>query len=254
MLAIVLLLVALGLSIGSFAGVVAHRVPRGESILGGRSHCDRCGELVAAFDNVPVISWLILRGRCRRCGQPIPVRYPLVELGLAVAFVATYLVLEDEGLAVVVLGLVFVAVLAVITLTDLEHRIIPNKVMIFAAVAGLALVLAGDLDSLGERLIATAAAGGALLLVALAAPRGMGMGDVKLVAVMGFYLGSAVAPALLIGFAAGSAYGIALIALRGAQARKQRVPFGPFLALGGLIGLLAGNEMVDWYTSTFFSA
>lgn len=252
MLAIVLLLLALGLSIGSFAGVVAHRVPRGESVVGGRSHCDHCGELVSARDNLPVVSWVLLRGRCRHCDGPIPVRYPLIELGLAVAFVVTYLVLEDEGVTEVLLGLVFVSVLAVITLTDLEHRIIPNTVMIFAVVVGLALVLAGDLDGLGERLIAMAAAGGALLLVALAAPRGMGMGDVKLVAVMGLYLGSAVAPALLIGFAAGSVYGLALIAIRGAQARKQRVPFGPFLALGGLIGLLAGSEMVDWYTSAFF--
>ena len=243
----------LGLLIGSFAGVIAHRLPIGESIVTGRSRCDHCGATVAAYDNIPVLSWLLLRGRCRHCGASIPVRYPLIEAGLALAFAATYLVLEDEGAAEVVLGLVFVTVLAIVTLTDLEDRIIPNTVLIGATVVGLVIVAAFLSDQLAERLIAAAAAGGGLLLVALAYPRGMGMGDVKLAGVMGLYLGSAVAPALLIGFLTGSLLGIALIARHGAEARKQAVPFGPFLALGGLVGLLAGDEIVDWYTNTFLS-
>jgi leader peptidase (prepilin peptidase)/N-methyltransferase len=243
----------LGLLIGSFAGVIAHRLPIGESFVTGRSRCDSCGQEVAADDNIPVVSWLLLRGRCRHCGASIPARYPLIEAGLGAAFAAVYLVLEDQGAAEVALGLVFVTTLAIITLTDLEDRIIPNTVLIAATVVGLAIVVAFLDDQLGERLIAAAAAGGGLLLVALAYPRGMGMGDVKLAGVMGLYLGSAVAPALLIGFLTGSLLGIALIARHGAEARKQAVPFGPFLALGGLIGLLAGDEMVDWYTNTFLS-
>jgi leader peptidase (prepilin peptidase)/N-methyltransferase len=243
----------LGLLIGSFAGVIAHRLPIGESFVTGRSRCDSCGEPVAAYDNIPVVSWLLLRGRCRHCGASIPARYPLIEAGLGAAFAAIYLVLEDQGAAEVALGLVFATTLAIVTLTDLEDRIIPNTVLIAATVVGLAIVAAFLTDQLVERLIAAAAAGGGLLLVALAYPRGMGMGDVKLAGVMGLYLGAAVAPALLIGFLTGSVLGIALIARHGAEARKQAVPFGPFLALGGLIGLLAGDEIVDWYTNTFIS-
>jgi len=241
----------LGLLLGSFAGVVADRVPRKESPFGGRSHCDRCGELVAAFDNVPVLSWLVLKGRCRSCGESIPVRYPLTELGLGAGFAAAYLVLRDEGAAEVALGCSFLFVLAVITLTDLEHRIIPNAVLAPAAVVAVGLTALGDPGDLPAKLIAAAIAGGVLLLVSLAYPRGMGMGDVKLAFVMGLFLGRAVAPALLVGFAAGALYGVALIARHGSGARKQAVPFGPFLAIGGVIGLFLGDQLVDWYLDSF---
>ncbi len=187
---------------GSFLSVVAHRVPRGESIVGPRSRCASCGAQIAAYDNIPILSWFVLRGRCRSCGERISARYPLIEIGTGLAFAATALVLRGEP-AQLVLGLVFVATLAAITLTDLELRVIPNKVLIVSALAGVALAAALDPSSLPERAIAAAAAGGGLFLVALAYPRGMGLGDVKLAAVMGLYLGRAVAPALLIAFAAG---------------------------------------------------
>jgi leader peptidase (prepilin peptidase) / N-methyltransferase len=235
---------------GSFLSVVAHRVPRGESIVGPRSRCAGCGSQIAAYDNIPILSWILLRGRCRSCGERISVRYPLIEIGTGLLFAVTVLVLHGEP-AQLVLGLVFVATLAAITLTDLELRIIPNKILIVSALAGVALVVALDPSSLPERAIGAAAAGGLLFAVALAYPRGMGMGDVKLAAVMGLYLGRSVAPALLIAFAAGSIFGLALIARQGASARKQAVPFGPFLALGGVVGLLAGTEIVDWYLGTF---
>jgi leader peptidase (prepilin peptidase)/N-methyltransferase len=235
---------------GSFLSVVAHRIPRGESIVGPRSRCASCGVQIAAYDNIPILSWLLLRGRCRHCGERISVRYPLIEVATGLLFAATALVFHDEP-AQLVLGLVFVATLAAITLTDLELRVIPNKVLIVSAVAGVALAAVLDSASLPERAIAAAAAGGLLFAVALAYPRGMGMGDVKLAAVMGLYLGRSVAPALLIGFAAGSLFGLALIARHGAAARKQAVPFGPFLALGGVAALLAGEQMVDWYLGTF---
>jgi leader peptidase (prepilin peptidase) / N-methyltransferase len=235
---------------GSFLSVVAHRVPRGESIVGPRSRCPGCGTQIAAYDNIPIVSWLLLRGRCRHCGERISVRYPLIEAGTGLAFAATVLVLRDEP-AQLVLGLVFVATLATIVLTDLELRLIPNKVLIVSAVAGVALAAALDLSSLPERAIAATAAGGLLFAVALAYPRGMGLGDVKLAAVMGLYLGRAVAPALLIAFAAGALVGLALIARDGAAARKRAIPFGPFLALGGFVGLLAGEEIVSWYLDAF---
>lgn len=235
---------------GSFLSVVAHRVPRRESIVGPRSKCASCGEQIAAYDNIPILSWLLLRGRCRHCGERISARYPLIEVGTGVLFAVTALVLRDDP-AQLVLGLVFVATLAAITLTDLELRIIPNRVLIVAAVAGVVLAAVLEPASLPERAIAAVAAGGLLFTVALAYPRGMGMGDVKLAAVMGLYLGRSVAPALLVAFAAGSLFGLALIARHGAAARKQAVPFGPFLAVGGVVGLLAGEQLVEWYLGTF---
>jgi leader peptidase (prepilin peptidase) / N-methyltransferase len=239
-----------GAVMGSFVSVVAHRVPRGESILGPRSRCPACGAQIAAYDNVPVVSWLVLRGRARCCGAPISPRYPLVELSLGALYAATVLVLWDDP-GEIALGLVFVTTLAAVTLTDLEQRIIPNKILLFAAPLAVVIAAFTDPGSLPERAIAAAAAGGLLLAAALAYPRGMGLGDVKLAATMGFFLGRAVAPALLVALLAGSLVGLALIARHGAEARKRAIPFGPFLALGGVVGLLAGEELVDWYLGTF---
>jgi leader peptidase (prepilin peptidase) / N-methyltransferase len=239
-----------GIVTGSFVGVVAHRLPRGLSIVGPRSVCDSCGAQIAAYDNVPVLSWLFLRGHCRSCDARIPLRYPLVELAVGVAFAATAIVLHDDP-AELALGLLFVAMLAAITLTDLERRIIPNVVLLAGAVAGVVLVAATDPSSLPERAIAGVAAGGLLLLIVLAYPRGMGMGDAKLAAVMGLYLGSAVAPALMIAVLVGTVAGVAVMLMHGPAARKVAVPFGPFLALGGVVALLAGQQLIDWYLRTF---
>jgi leader peptidase (prepilin peptidase)/N-methyltransferase len=238
-----------GLLAGSFVTVVAHRVPRGESIVGPRSRCPACGMQIAAYDNVPVFSWLLLRGHARCCGVGISARYPLTELTMGVLYALTVVVLWDDP-GEVALGLVFVTTLMAITLTDLERRIIPNKILIVAAVLGVAIIAATDPGSLPVRAISAAAAGGLLFAAALAYPRGMGLGDVKLAAVMGLFLGRNVAPAILVALLVGSAAGLAMIARHGAAARKQAIPFGPFLAVGGVAGLLAGNEMVDWYLGT----
>jgi leader peptidase (prepilin peptidase)/N-methyltransferase len=239
-----------GLMAGSFATVVSHRVPRGESIVGPRSRCPSCGAQIAAHDNIPILSWAVLRGRSRCCGQPISARYPLTELALAVLYALTVVVLWGDT-AEVLLGLVFVTTLVAVTVTDLEERIIPNKVLLVAAVIGVVIVAITDPASIPQRAIATAAAGGGLFLVALAYPRGMGLGDVKLAALMGLYLGRNVAPAIIVALLAGSIVGTVLIARHGAAARKRAIPFGPFLALGGVVGLLLGNQIVDWYLSTF---
>jgi leader peptidase (prepilin peptidase)/N-methyltransferase len=239
-----------GLLAGSFVTVVAHRVPRGESIVGPRSRCPACGVQIAAYDNVPVVSWTLLRGRARCCGAAISARYPLTELALGALYAATVLVLWDDP-GEVALGLVFVTTLVAVTLTDLERRIIPNKILLFAAVLGAAIAAIADPGSLPERAIAAAAAGGLLFAAALAYPRGMGLGDVKLAATMGIFLGRNVAPAILVALLAGSLVGLAMIARHGAAARKQAIPFGPFLALGGVVGLLLGDQMVDWYLGTF---
>jgi leader peptidase (prepilin peptidase) / N-methyltransferase len=246
------LLSCAGLAIGSFATVVAHRVPRGESIATGRSRCPSCEATIAAYDNVPVLSWLVLRGHCRGCGERISPRYPLTELAMAALFAATLLILGTDDVGELALGLALCTVLVTVTLTDLERRVIPNTVLLVGALVGVGIAAATDPGSLPERALAAAAAGGFLFCVALAYPRGMGMGDVKLVAVMGLYLGRAVAPALLIGFAAGAVVGLVMIARQGAAARKQAIPFGPFLALGGIVGLWYGDAIVDWYLNTFF--
>jgi leader peptidase (prepilin peptidase) / N-methyltransferase len=239
-----------GLLIGSFLTVVAHRLPRGESVVGGRSHCPACGAQIAAYDNVPVLSWLALRGRARCCGAAISPRYPLTELAVGALYAATALVLWDDA-AALALGLVFVTVLVAVTLTDLERRIIPNKILLAGAIAAVAIAAATDPDSLPERALAALAAGGLLLAAALAYPRGMGLGDVKLAATMGLFLGREVGPAILVALLAGSLVGLAMIARYGAAARKRAIPFGPFLALGGIVGLLVGEELLDWYLGTF---
>ena len=239
-----------GLMAGSFVTVVAHRLPRGESVVGPRSRCPACGAQIAAYDNVPVFSWLVLRGRARCCGAAISARYPATELATGLLYAATVLALWDDP-GEIALGLVFVTALVAVTLTDLERKIIPNKILLVAAVLGVAIAAVSDPGSLPERAAAAAAAGGLLFLAALAYPRGMGLGDVKLAAVMGVFLGRNVGAALLVALLAGSLVGLGIMAREGAAARKRGIPFGPFLALGGVVGLLAGDELTDWYLGTF---
>ena len=240
----------LGAIVGSFLNVVAYRLPRRESLVTPASHCPKCGVPVRPYDNIPVLSWLLLRGRCRGCGERISARYPLVEAGAAVLCIGA--VLTHETAAGIALSVALVLLLIPAALIDLEHRIIPNRLTAVGAV--LALVLGTALDPAGEpaRLVAGAAAGGFLLVAAMAYPAGMGMGDVKLAGVMGLFLGAAVAPALLIALLSGVAYGAFVMTRAGAGAgRKTAIPFGPFLALGGIVAVLAGQPIVDWYTSTF---
>jgi leader peptidase (prepilin peptidase) / N-methyltransferase len=249
---LVAILFIAGAILGSFATAVAHRLPRGENWVSERSRCPECGAQIRARDNVPIASWLLLRGRCRDCGAPISARYPLAELTLGALFAATYLILEDDEWWQITLGLVLCLVLVTITLTDLDRRIIPNKVVLAGSIVAVALVAIGDPDSLVEHAASAAIAGGLMFVVALAYPRGMGMGDAKLVAMIGLFIGRAVAPATLIGFALGAVVGVAMIARRGSAARKQAIPFGPFLAVGGVIGLWFGDDMVEWYLDEFF--
>jgi leader peptidase (prepilin peptidase) / N-methyltransferase len=235
-----------GLMAGSYATAVAHRVPRGISTVMQRSECTSCGAQIAAYDNVPVVSWAILRGRARCCGALISPRYPLTELATGLCFAATALVYWDDP-AEIAIGFVFVTMLAAITLTDLERRIIPNKILLVGSILCVAIAAPTDPGGLPERAIAAAAAGGLMFAVVLAYPKGMGLGDVKLTAVMGLFLGRAVAPAILAALLIGTVVGLAIIARDGAEARKTAIPFGPFLALGGIVGLLAGEELIDLY-------
>jgi leader peptidase (prepilin peptidase)/N-methyltransferase len=239
-----------GALVGSFLNVVIYRLPRRESLVKPASHCPSCGTPVRPYDNIPVVSWLLLRGHCRSCGSAISPRYPLVEVLTAALCVGAVFA---HGSAVgIALSLLTILVVVPVALIDLEHRIIPNRITGPAAVIALGLGLALDPSGEPTRLIAGAAAGGFLLLAALAYPGGMGMGDVKLAGVLGLCLGKAVAPALLAALLAGTLVGVAVIARKGAQeGRKTAIPFGPFLALGALVAVFAGGQMVDLYINHF---
>jgi len=240
----------IGAIFGSFLNVVAYRLPRHESLLTPASHCPKCGTPVKPYDNIPILSWLLLHGRCRSCSEPISPRYPLIEaLTAALCFGAA---LAGSSPVDVVLGIVLILLVVPAALIDLEYRIIPNRITALGAV--LALVIGTALDPSGEptRLIAGAGAGGFLLLAALAYPGGMGMGDVKLAGMMGLFLGVAVIPAIAVALISGVLVGAVIIARDGQQAgRKTAVPFGPFLALGAIVGVFAGSSLVDLYVNHF---
>jgi leader peptidase (prepilin peptidase)/N-methyltransferase len=205
---------------------------------------------VRPYDNIPVVSWLLLRGRCRSCSGAISPRYPIVEA--ATALLCAGVVLAKGSAASVALGVLLVLVLVPCALIDLEHRIIPNAITLPAAVLAVAVGAALDPSGEPQRLIAGAAAGGFLFVAAVAYPRGMGMGDVKLAAVLGLFLGRAVAPAMLIALLAGVVVGAVVMAQAGVRAgRKTAVPFGPFLALGGIVSIFAGNPIVTAYLHHF---
>jgi leader peptidase (prepilin peptidase) / N-methyltransferase len=239
-----------GLLVGSFLNVVVYRLPRDESLMHPRSRCPSCETQLRAIDNIPVVSWLALRGRCHHCGATISARYPLVELSTAVLYAAV-VATQDDAVRIV-LGLLLVTALVPITLIDLDLRIIPNRITWPAAVAALVAIAVLDRDFLVEAIVAGIAGGGFFLIAALLYPRGMGMGDVKLAGVLGLYLGRAVAPAILIALIAGVFVGAAIMVRKGAvEGRKTAVPFGPFLALGGMLAFFVGNELVDAYLDTF---
>ena len=240
----------LGAIVGSFLNVVAYRLPRHESLITPASHCPKCGTPVKPYDNIPILSFLLLRGHCRSCGAPISVRYPLVEALTAALCVGA--VLAHHSAAGIALSVVLILLVVPAALIDLEYRIIPNRITVLGAVLALVVGLALDPAGEPERLIAGAAAGGFLLLAAVAYPGGMGMGDVKLAAMMGLFLGRAVAPAMLIALLAGVLVGATVIARKGArEGRKTAVPFGPFLALGALVAVFAGQAIVDLYVNHF---
>jgi leader peptidase (prepilin peptidase)/N-methyltransferase len=239
-----------GLISGSFLNVVIARMPAKESLVRPRSRCPHCGHEVRPYDNVPVLSWLLLRGRCRDCGESISSRYPVVE-ALTAALCALVVLVKGAD-ADAWLGIALVLTLVPVSFIDFDHRIIPNRILLPSAAVAVAILALTDSEALPGHLIAAGAAGGFFLLAALAYPRGMGMGDVKLAAVLGLYLGSSVAPALLAAMLSGTLVGGAIIARKGAaEGRKTAVPFGPFLALGALVGLFVGPEIVDWYRSSF---
>jgi leader peptidase (prepilin peptidase) / N-methyltransferase len=236
-----------GLAIGSFLTVVAARLPERRSLIRPRSSCTECGTEIAWYDNVPLVSYAVLRGRCRTCVAPISPLYPAVEFATAVLLACCLIAF---GLTLQALAAsIFCAALVVITATDLTHRIVPNWVVLPAAVVVCALMTLWD-PSL-EWIVAGVGASLVLFVAALAYPGGMGMGDVKLALLMGVALGRAVAVALPLGMILALVPAVVLFARHGSGARKMAIPFAPFLALGSVIALFAGDALIHAYTSTF---
>jgi len=261
----------LGLVIGSFLNVVIYRVPLGKSIVSPPSACPRCGTHIRARDNVPVLSWLVLRGKCRTCGEPISIRYPLVELGTGVAFFIVGLLFVPPILAAVngpsIVAAVFVlvaylylaAIAVALALIDIDVRKLPNVIVLPSYLVGAVLFtaaafLTADFGSLLRAGIAMAALALAYFLMVLVYPGGMGMGDVKLAGVIGLYLGWAgwgpVFVGALAAFVLGGVFGIVLMAT-GRATRKTGIPFGPWMLVGASFGILFGSGVLDAYLSAF---
>ena len=243
----------LGLAVGSFLNVVIYRVPRKESVVRPRSRCPGCGTQLAERDNIPIVSWVLLRGHCRTCGEPISARYPLVELTTAALFVAAALRFGLDW--VLPAYLVFFAALVAITFIDLELYIIPNRVLypaIFISIPLLVLAAAAQSEwgNLERAVIGAVVAWVFFLVLHLVSPRGMGFGDVRLSFLLGLFLGwldlRHVFLGVFFGFLLGSIVGVALMILR-RRGRKDYIPFGPFLAVGAIVAVLAGSPVLGWY-------
>jgi leader peptidase (prepilin peptidase)/N-methyltransferase len=232
-----------GLALGSFLNVVAARVPRRASIVTPASACMECGTPIAWRDNIPLLSWVLLRGRCRDCGTRISPLYPGVELATALLVAACVLDFRLSGQMVV--AAFFCAVLVAVTATDLTHRIIPNRIVLPAAV--VILIAQTALEPSPQWTLGALGASGFLFLAVLAYPAGMGMGDVKLALVMGAALGKTVPVALMLGMLTALVPAVILLARHGSAARKMGIPFGPFLALGSVVALFFGDQLVDAY-------
>jgi leader peptidase (prepilin peptidase) / N-methyltransferase len=235
------------LALGSFLNVVAARVPLQRSVVRPASACMSCGHELAWYDNVPVASWLLLRGRCRSCGSRISPLYPAVELATAGLVAACFVAFGFSAEAFV--ASFFCVVLVVLSAIDLTHRIVPNRIVLPAAL--VVLLAQTALEPSPEWALAALGASGFLFVAALAYPAGMGMGDVKLALLLGAMLGRTVPVALMVGMFAALVPSVVLLARHGSAARKMGIPFAPFLAVGGLLALFFGDALLNAYLGTF---
>ncbi len=240
-----------GLIIGSFLEVVIYRIPRKLSIVRPASFCPKCKRKIAFYDNIPVLSYIILKGRCRYCKGGISITTPLIELLASTFFLANYIFF---GLSIkTITGILLCSVLIVISFIDIEFKIIPNVIVLPFALVGLAINIVFNPSNLSSWWLPLAFSSGAflfMLIIHLIYPRGMGMGDVKLSLMVGAFLVKNVTAALFLGFLAGSIYGLLLIAVKKGKL-KQAIPFGPFISLGSIISLFWGNNILKWYISFF---
>jgi leader peptidase (prepilin peptidase) / N-methyltransferase len=243
-LALAALVMPPALAFGSFVNVVAARVPLRRSISHPRSACLSCDAPIAARDNVPVLSFILLHGRCRHCRAPISPLYPAVEV--LTAILVAVCMLDFGATPYAALAAFFCITLVTLAAADLRYRLVPNRIVLPAAV--ICLIARTAIDPSVEWLIAAFAAASLMLVFALVHPAGLGMGDVKLTLLLGAMLGRTVGAALLIGFVAALLPSLVLFARHGAKARKMAIPLVPFLALGALVALFFGDQILDWYT------
>ena len=236
-----------GLAIGSFLNVVAARVPLKRSVVSPGSACMSCGHELAWYENIPVLSYLALRGRCRGCGARIGLVYPAVELLTALLVAGSFLAFGWSGKSFV--AAFFCATLVTISATDLSHRIVPNVIVLPAA--AIVLVAMTLLEPSAEWVLGAFGASFFLFLAALAYPKGMGMGDVKLALLLGAMLGRVVPVALMAGMLSALVPSAVLFARHGSAARKMGIPFAPFLSFGGVVGLFFGDDLLDAYLNVF---
>ena len=235
------------LALGSFLNVVAARVPAGRSLLSPPSSCGSCDSEILWRDNIPVLSYFLLRGRCRHCSAQISPLYPAVETGTAALAVACVVVFGPTLYAALAVG--FCALLVTLSAIDAQHRIVPNRIVLPAA--AVVLVARTLLDPSPEWLLGAVGASGFLFLAVLAYPKGLGMGDVKLALLLGAMLGATVSVALFVGFLAGLVPAVVLFARYGSAARKMAVPLVPFLSVGAVIALFVGERVLDGYLTLF---
>lgn len=233
-----------GLVVGSFLNVAIHRIPREESVVWPGSRCPACGAEIKATDNVPVLSYLLLRGRCRNCKARISARYPAIEALTGLLFAASA---YEFGIGLALLSaLVLICVLIVLAGIDLEHRLLPNVIVVPAALLGLALSVLQDPGRWWVYLVSSVAVSGGLLALALAYPGGMGMGDVKMGGMLGAFLGPYAALAVFLGAVTGAATAGVLMAA-GKMDRRYALPFGVFMSIGALVTLFVGPELWRLY-------
>jgi len=243
-----LIFIITGLAVGSFLEVVIYRVPRKLSIVRPGSFCTNCKKKIALYDNIPVLSYIILRGRCRYCKSKIPVKSLLVEIITSLLFLANYIIF---GLSIsTAIGIIFCCALIAVSFIDIEFKIIPNVIVLPLTVVGLALNIASDPSNWWMPLAFSVGAFVFMLIIHLISPRGMGMGDVKLSLMAGAFLVRNVVSGLFLGFLLGSLYGLSLIIIK-RKKLKQAIPFGPFISLGSIISLFWGNYILKWYISFF---
>jgi leader peptidase (prepilin peptidase) / N-methyltransferase len=237
------------LALGSFLNVVAARVPERRSLARPRSACTHCSREIAWYDNIPLVSYLVLRGRCRACGERIALRYLAVELATGVLVAGSFLHFGFSARAFI--AAFFVSILVVLSAIDFEHRILPDVIVLPATAIVLAAQVVLFPDRAVEWVVAALGASLFLFLALLAYPKGMGMGDVKLALLLGAALGKTVLVCLMAGMLAALVPGVVLIARHGAAGRKVAIPFGPFLAFGAVVAVFWGERLLAAYLSSF---
>jgi leader peptidase (prepilin peptidase)/N-methyltransferase len=236
--------------IGSFLNVCIHRIPSGQSVAFPASHCPHCSSAIRPWDNVPILSYLLLRGRCRTCKTRISLRYPIVEALAGLAGVGTYLAFG--GVPHALLLFAFLCALIVITFIDIDHQIIPDVISLPGIVVGLSAAFLTGNPTWMDSVIGILLGGGILWAIAegyfrLTGREGMGGGDVKLLAMVGAFLGwRAIPVTLMIASLSGTALGVVMM-LRAGQGRQMAIPFGPFLAVGAAVAMFVGDPLIDWY-------